>query len=232
MTLSIRDLRVSYGPILAVDGIALDVEPGQVVAVIGPNGAGKSSFVRACMGLIQHAGSVHVDGADVSGLAAHKRSASGLSYVPDGKGVFPLLSVRDQLRVGAGRRLGEVEANLFATFPLLGEKSEALGQHLSGGQQQLVSIARALSTSPKYILMDEPSIGLSPIAIKGVVSAIETLGESGLGVLVAEQNVRLAMDASDYCHVMVRGEVVRSGTPETLLGDPQVEALYMGTSAQ
>lgn len=232
MTLALTDIRVAYGRIQAVHGISLEVQPGQVVAVIGPNGAGKSSLVRACMGLESHRGAVHVDDTDVSRLAAHKRSKAGLSYVPDGKGVFPLLSVRDQLRVGAGRDLDQVLPELFETFPLLADKRAALGQHLSGGQQQLVSIARALSTRPKYILMDEPSIGLSPIAVKEVVAAIESLGGSGLGVLVAEQNVRLAMDASDYCHVMVRGEIVRSGTPASLLNDPEVEALYMGTSKQ
>ena len=230
MSLTITDLKVSYGPISAVHGISLEVEPGQVVAVIGPNGAGKSSLVRACMGLAPHVGTVRVDDTDVSTMAAHRRSRAGLSYVPDGKGVFPLLSVRDQLRVGAGRTIDEVQRELFETFPLLADKREALGQQLSGGQQQLVSIARALSTRPRYILMDEPSIGLSPIAVKGVVSAIEALGGTGLGVLVAEQNVRLAMDASDYCHVMVRGEIVRSGTPDALLNDPEVEGLYMGTS--
>lgn len=232
MTLSVTDLRVSYGAIAAVHGVSLEVQPGQVVAVVGPNGAGKSSLISACMGLVDHGGTVHVDGTDVSNMAAHKRSRAGLSFVPDGQGVFPLLSVRDQLRVGAGRELEDVQAELFETFPLLAEKRAALGQQLSGGQQQLVSIARALSTRPKFILMDEPSIGLSPIAVKGVVSAIEALGGAGLGVLVAEQNVRLALDASDYCHVMVRGEIVRSGTPESLLNDPEVEALYMGTSKE
>lgn len=226
--LSIEDLSVSYGPIKAVENVSLSVPPGKCVAIVGPNGAGKSSLIRAVMGLNAHTGRVSLDGKDLSRLLAHGRARAGLSLVPDGRGVFPLMTVDDQLKMAAGRHVIEVRRDLDAAFPLIADKGKALGNQLSGGQQQTVSIARALATRPSYVLMDEPSMGLSPVAIQEVVRAIENLGGTGVGLLLAEQNVRLALKTSDYCHVMVRGSIVLSGESKDLLNDPAVESLYMG----
>jgi branched-chain amino acid transport system ATP-binding protein len=230
MTLELDRVTVAYGHIRAVEGVSLTVEPGQVVAVVGPNGAGKSSLIRAVMGLLPHGGEVRIDGKNVSRLPAHKRSRAGMALVPDGRGVFPELTVDAQLEMAAGKRAVAVRQELDKAFPLLRDKGQALGGQLSGGQQQTVSIARALATEPSYVLMDEPSMGLSPVAVQQVVEAIEALGGMGAGILLAEQNVRLALKTSQYCHVMVRGELVLSGPSAELLNDPAVEALYMGSA--
>jgi branched-chain amino acid transport system ATP-binding protein len=228
MPLQLQRVRVAFGAIQAVREVSLEVEPGRIVAVIGPNGAGKTTLITAVIGLTPHAGRVVADGQGLELAPAHRRSQAGLGYVPAGKGVFSTLTVREHVRVAAGAAFEDAWRQLVDWFPVLDTKQGALGSELSGGQQQIVSIARAMATGPKYLLMDEPSMGLSPIAIRQLAEAITTLRGNGVGILLTEQNAGLALSLSDACHVMVRGEVRLSGLPAELRNRPEVEALYLG----
>jgi len=232
MSLKLHDVSVAYGPVQAIRGLQLEVAPGSIVAVIGPNGAGKSSLLAGVLGLAPLQGAVELDGKDISRVPSHARSHFGLGYVPSARGVFTTLTVTENMQVAAGARFDLVWRDLTAWFPILVEKAHALGSELSGGQQQIVSIARAMAARPRYILMDEPSIGLSPIAIGWLVDAIRRLRAAGVGVLLTEQNAGLALTVSDYCLLMVRGEVRLAGTPDELRGKPEVEALYLGRSVR
>jgi branched-chain amino acid transport system ATP-binding protein len=227
MALEVSDFGVAYGPVRAVTGARVEVPERSVIAVIGPNGAGKTSLLRAVMGQVKASGRVAVDGTDISRRSVHARCRLGLGFVPDGRGVFPGLTVREHIRVAAGAHAEERWSTLIQTFPVLEEKQAALGSQLSGGQQQILSIARALASQPRYVLLDEPSMGLSPIAIRQVVDAIARLSAYGVGVLLAEQNVGLALKVSARCHVMVRGEIQLSGTPEEISANRNLEALYL-----
>lgn len=228
MPLELRRLRVTFGPIVAVTGVDLTVGEGQIVSVIGPNGAGKTSLLAATIGLVSHAGTISLDGAELSRLPPYARIRAGLGYVPSGKGVFPALSVRENIRVAAGKDFEAAWQRLTTWFPIVATKAASLGSELSGGQQQLVSIARAMATSPRYLLLDEPSIGLSPIAIEALAGALRVLQEQKVSILLAEQNAALAMTLSDQCHLAVRGEIRLSGAPQELRSNPEVEALYLG----
>lgn len=232
MSLSLRNLSVAYGPIVAVAGASLDVEPGRVVAVIGPNGAGKTSLLASVMGLAPGAGSVQLDSSELIGRATHLRSRAGLSYVPSAKGVFTSLSVRETIMAAAGADFDAVWRDICGWFPIIEQKQAALGSDLSGGQQQIVSIARAMATRPRYILMDEPSIGLSPIAVGQLVEAVRVLQQTGVGVLLSEQNAVLALSVSDHIALMVRGEIRLTGTPDELRGRDDIEGLYLGRAPQ
>lgn len=228
MALDVRDLRVAYGPITAVEGVSLTVEPRAVTSIVGPNGAGKSSVIRAIMGFVRGSGDVALDGTSLSRRRPHARARAGLAYVPDGQGVFPDMTVREHIRVAAGAGWEERWESLVGLFPVLGEKQAARASELSGGQQQALSIARALASQPRYILLDEPSMGLSPVAIKSVVEAVEQLSGTGVGVLLAEQNAALALSVSARVHVMVRGQIRRSAEPSELRGTDELRALYLG----
>lgn len=231
MSLSLRDLSVAYGPIVAVSGVSLDVEAGRVVAVIGPNGAGKTSLLASVMGLAPGSGSVKLDDEELIGRAPHQRARAGLAYVPSVKGVFTSLTVRETIMAAAGHGFEAAWQDICGWFPLIAQKADALGSDLSGGQQQIVSIARAMATRPRYILMDEPSIGLSPIAVGQLVEAIRVLQQTGVGVLLSEQNAVLALSVSDHIALMVRGEVRLSGTPEEVRGRDDIEGLYLGRAS-
>jgi len=232
MALEINDLTVQYGPIRAVQGIDLRVERGEIVSVIGPNGAGKTSLMSALVGLISHGGDVVIDGEASTRAASHVRARAGIAFVPDAHGVFPELTVREQVMLGAQKGDTGVYDELAASFPLLAEFADREGGALSGGQKQLVSMARAIAARPKYLLMDEPSIGLSPVAIRGVIDVVRGLGDLGIGVLMAEQNVKIAMTESSVVHVMVRGRIELSGPPAELQDDALVEDLYLGRRGQ
>jgi len=198
------------------------------VAVIGPNGAGKTSLLASLMGLAPGSGSIRLDETELVGRPTHLRSRAGLAYVPSSKGVFTSLSVRETIMAAAGRDFASVWADIVRWFPIIGQKAAALGSDLSGGQQQIVSIARAMATRPRYILMDEPSIGLSPIAVGQLVEAIRVLRNTGVGILLSEQNAVLALSVSDHIALMVRGEIRLSGRPDELRGRDDVEGLYLG----
>jgi branched-chain amino acid transport system ATP-binding protein len=230
MSLKINQLSVSHGLIVAVRDFSAVVEPGVVTAVIGPNGAGKTSLLSAIAGHVKHGGTIELDGTDIAKMPSHRRSRAGIGLVPSERGVFPTLSVRDHIRIAAGKRDKEVWEEIRKRFPIVGEKAASRGSDLSGGQQQLVSVARAMATSPAYILLDEPSIGLSPIAIGLLSDAIRSLAAHGVGVLLTEQNAGLALSVSDRCILMVRGDVRLAGTPVELQNRSEVEALYLGRS--
>lgn len=232
MPLQLSDISVAYGPVKAVSQLNLNIERGTVVAVIGPNGAGKTSLLSGVLGLAPLVGRIHLDGTDIAQLPGHARSRFGLGYVPSSRGVFTSLTVTENIQVAAGIGFNAAWSELTAWFPILEEKRFALGSELSGGQQQILSIARAMAARPRYILMDEPSIGLSPIATGWLVDAIRRLRTAGVGVLLTEQNAGLALTVSDVCHLMVRGEVRLSGSPTELRGKPEVEALYLGRSVR
>ncbi|MBX9472392.1 ABC transporter ATP-binding protein [Microcella sp.] len=231
MPLEINNVTVSYGPITAVRGVSLVVKPGEIISVIGPNGAGKTSLMSAILGLISHGGDVVVDGTRCTHSSSHVRARRGISFVPDARGVFPELTVREQVLLGTKKSDKGVYDELAESFPLLADFADREGGSLSGGQKQLVSMARAIAARPRYLLMDEPSIGLSPVAIRGVIDVVRRLGHMGIGVLMTEQNVKIAMTESSEVHVMVRGGVELSGTPSALQDDPLIEDLYLGRSA-
>jgi branched-chain amino acid transport system ATP-binding protein len=228
----INRLEVAYGPIVAVRRFDAEIKPGQVVAVIGPNGAGKSSLLAAIGGQVPHGGTVELAGARLDGMPSHRRARAGLGFVPSGRGVFPSITVRDHVRIAAGARDAEMWERLVGWFPILGDKQKALGSNLSGGQQQIVSIARAMAADPRFLLMDEPSIGLSPVATDQLAAAVRTLAEQNVGVLLTEQNAGLALKLSDFCLLMVRGETRLSGSPAELRDRPEIEALYLGRSVE
>jgi branched-chain amino acid transport system ATP-binding protein len=232
MTLKLNSVGVMYGSVTGVESISLEIPEGGVVGIMGPNGAGKTSLIAAVMGLVGSSGQVTLNGVDISRSRPNQRSRLGISYVPGSGGTFGNLTVQENVQVAAGRKWRSVWDRLADAFPLLETKATSLASSLSGGQRQTVSIARALATSPKYILLDEPSMGLSPIAVKEVIAAIESLSSFGLGVLIAEQNVNLALDVSSMCHVMQRGLVALSDTPDNLRANPEIQRLYLGRTSK
>jgi len=229
MSLALRDIGVRFGPVTAVSGVSLEVPPGEIVSVIGPNGAGKTSLLNAVMGLTPHSGEISVSGTELSRAPAHKRARAGIGFVAGGQSVFRTMSIKDNVKLGAtARDFPEIWDQLTNWFPLLSTREDSLGSALSGGQQQIVGIARAMAARPKFLLMDEPSMGLSPIAIGQVVEALDHLKAQGIGILLAEQNAALAMRVSSYCTLIVRGEKRLEGKPQDVEGRPEVRALYLG----
>ncbi|MGA0594013.1 ABC transporter ATP-binding protein [Enterovirga sp. CN4-39] len=237
--LEVRDLRVSYGASGAVAVDRLVVEPGTLAAVIGANGAGKSTLINAIANWSRAepriAGEVLVDGENVAKLPAHEHVRRGLQLVPEGRGVFMGLTVEENLRAGAspvseaGRRAYSVE-DVFALFPRLGERRANLGGSLSGGERQMLAVGRALRMAPKILLLDEPSIGLAPRLVSVLLKTIRTLVDGGLTVLLVEQNVRAAMEVTDFVHLLERGRVIASGTADSMRDDPRIVEAYLGGS--
>ena len=228
MSLTISGLGVKYGAITALEPLDLEVPTGGIVGVLGPNGAGKSSLIRALVGLVRSSGTVVLDGTDITRRTTGQRARLGIGYVPDSMGAFADLTVRENIQVAAGSEWKATWERLADAFPLLAAKADTHASSLSGGQRQTLSIARALATGPKYVLLDEPSMGLSPVAIKEVIIAIERLSSFGLGVIIAEQNVNLALDVSSVCHVLQRGRIALTGEPHELRSAPEIKRLYLG----
>jgi len=221
--LSIRDLHVVYGGTRAVDGINLDVEAGQTVLLIGANGAGKSSLINSVIGLVRSAsGDIRFEGRDISRLSSDARARCGIGYSPEGRRVFASMSVKDNVLSGASR-LGRTEQlrrwdQLVATFPFLAERQAQAAGELSGGQQQMVAIARAMSGEPKLLLLDEPFLGLAPVWIQQISAAVRQMRDEGIAVLMTEQMARPALRIADYGHVMRAGQIRRSGTTAEIKG--------------
>jgi branched-chain amino acid transport system ATP-binding protein len=231
--LEVIDLAVSYGGIRAVKGVSLRVEPGQIVALIGANGAGKTSTLKAIVGLVPAQGRVRVFGRDVLGHATHHIVARGVTLVPEGRAIFAGMTVRENLelgsilkrdRAGIRQRLDRV----LALFPRLGERLEQAGGTLSGGEQQMLAIGRALMGDPRVLLLDEPSLGLAPKLVRQIFDGISEIAKGGLTILLVEQNTRLALETAHRAHVLVTGEVVLDGESRELAQDPRVKAAYLG----
>jgi len=230
MALEIEGLSAGYGAITVLRDVSFTVRPKRTTALIGPNGVGKTTLVGALIGQVQSTGRIGLDGDDIRRLPTDKRIRRGLGYVPDTRGVFGGLTVRENIVSAA--RASERDAmweELSTTFPVLKEKEGSKAGQLSGGQQQLVSIARALAGRPRYVLLDEPSIGLSPVAIQGVVDALQSLSSLEVGVLLAEQNSTLALRVAHEVIVLGGGGILWSGEPEGLRDSEKLARLYLGS---
>jgi branched-chain amino acid transport system ATP-binding protein len=235
--LKLKDVNLAYGPIAAVRKASIDVEAGEVVAIVGGNGAGKSTLLKGIAGLMPvSSGQIIFDGEEISRLAPHKRVARGIALSPEGRQVFPDQSVYDNLTLGAYfRRLSndaldaEVEAQ-FKLFPRLRERRDQLAVTLSGGEQQMLAIARALMGKPRLLLLDEPSLGLAPKIIQEIFDIIVSLRKSGITILLVEQMANMALAIADRAYVLETGSVILSGTGQQLLHDPKVRAAYLGIS--
>ncbi|HEX4984970.1 MAG TPA: ABC transporter ATP-binding protein [Burkholderiales bacterium] len=231
--LEVTSLEVAYGGIKAVRGIDLKVGGGEMVALIGANGAGKTSTLKAICGLLRHGGSVRLKGEDVSNLPAHRLVERGLALVPEGRGVFGRLTVRENLRMGAyvRRDKGQVGTDLdriYALFPRLAERRDQTGGTLSGGEQQMLAIGRALMSRPALLLLDEPSMGLAPLMVEKIFDTVRMVSQQGVTVLLVEQNARLALEVSHRGYVMESGRIAVDGVARQLLDNPQVRQAYLG----
>jgi branched-chain amino acid transport system ATP-binding protein len=231
--LEVEDLQSAYGRILALKGVSLQVEAGSITALVGGNGAGKTTLLR-CLSGVQpvSAGRIRFDGADITRWSPHARVAAGIAQSPEGRQVFGPLGVEDNLRLGAFRR-GRAEteeglARVFAMFPILREKRALPAAGLSGGQQQMLAIGRALMSRPRLLLLDEPSMGLAPVLVDQILDAVVALKRDGVTVLLVEQNASAALAIADRGYVIETGRIARAGTGEALLHDPAVREAYLG----
>ncbi len=234
--LTLEGLRAGYGAGADVlHGLSLEVAEGELVCLIGANGAGKTTLLRSIMGLLRpRAGRILLDGRDVAGLPTPAIARLGASMVPEGRGVFPGLSVMDNLRIAATPWGGEAAAlqremdRVFTLFPILAERRAQLAWSLSGGQQQMLAISRALIARPKLMLLDEPSLGLAPILVEQVFDTLAEINRQGTAILLVEQNALMALDVSHRGYVLELGRIVASDTATALLGDGQVQRAYLG----
>ncbi len=226
-------LKVSYGGINAVKGIDLHVDAGEMVALIGANGAGKTTTLKAVCGMLRHSGHVRYNGEDVSSRPAYQLVEMGIALVPEGRGVFGRLSVEENLQMGAyvcnDKALirNEIE-RIYHLFPRLMERRNQSAGTLSGGEQQMLAIGRALMSQPRLLLLDEPSMGLAPLMVEKIFEVVRQVSRDGVTILLVEQNARLALDVSNRGYVMESGLVTLSGDSESLLDNPQVRQAYLG----
>ena len=233
--LKIDDLKVSYGGIQAVKGISFDVPEGAIVTLIGANGAGKSTTLRSIAGLVKpEFGRIHLQAEDITGLSPDKIVSKGITLVPEGHHVFPDLTVLENLKVGAylRRDKDEIEHDLkwvYELFPRLQERSWQAAGTLSGGEQQMLAVGRALMSRPKLMMMDEPSLGLAPIVVKGIFDIIKEINRMGVTVLLIEQNANMALKIADVGYVLETGRITLSGSGQELLRNEQVKNAYLGS---
>jgi len=231
--LKVENVVSRYGRIEALHGVSLEVGEGEIVTLVGSNGAGKTTLMRVISGVQPKArGRILFDGTDIDALAAHARVARGITQVPEGRQVFAPLSVNDNLRLGAfSRRDAEVAATLdqvYALFPDLAARRTNAAGNLSGGQQQMLAIGRALMSRPRLLLLDEPSMGLAPVLVDQILDTVVTLRESGMTVLLVEQNVNAALAIADRAYVIETGRIVLAGSSASLANDPRVQEAYLG----
>ena len=231
--LSIKDLKINYGGIEAVKGISFDVTHGSIVTLVGANGAGKSSTLRAISGLIKpKEGNIIFEGEDITAGDTTSIVKKGITLVPEGRRIFPDLTVYENLMVGAYIRKGDVSEDIewvYSLFPRLKERSWQAGGTLSGGEQQMLAVGRALMSRPKIMMMDEPSLGLAPLIVRDIFSIIEEVNKQGVTILLIEQNANMALKTADIGHVMETGRITLSGPGEELLNNDAVKAAYLGT---
>nr|WP_102224756.1 ABC transporter ATP-binding protein [Acidimangrovimonas sediminis] len=232
--LEIDNLTVSYGKAEAVRGVSLNVETGRIVTVIGPNGAGKTSLLTAAMGLLRAGGTLRFDGEDISQLETEKRIEMGLCLVPEKRELFADMSVYDNLLLGGfigrhdrARVRSDMDA-VFDRFPRLAERRTQKAGTLSGGERQMLALGRALMGRPRLLMLDEPSLGLAPLIIREIFHIISSLRETGVSILLVEQNARAALETADFGYVMETGEIGHSGPAEGLIHDPRLIATYLG----
>ena len=234
--LQIKDLQVSYGGIDAVRGISFNVQEGEIVTLIGANGAGKSSTLRAISGLVKpRGGSILLNGENITGLDPTVIVSKGLMMVPEGRKIFPNLTVLENLRIGAYLRKDQLDEDIemvYSYFPRLKERSWQPGGTLSGGEQQMLAVGRALMGRPKLLMMDEPSLGLAPIVVQGIFEIIRQIHEAGTTVLLIEQNANMALHVADRAYVIENGRISMEGTGKDLLEDENVKAAYLGTAGK
>jgi branched-chain amino acid transport system ATP-binding protein len=232
--LEVRDLQVAYGGIQAVKGISLQIAPGELVALIGSNGAGKTTTLKTLAGLLQPvSGETQYDGNSLKNIAAHQRVAMGIALVPEGRGVFARLTVAENLQMGAYSRSDKNEiaadlARMYELFPRLAERKDQLAGTLSGGEQQMVAMARALMSRPRLLMLDEPSMGLAPLMVKKIFETINHIAAQGMSILLVEQNAKLALQVAQRGYVMESGAITLSGEAKELLGSDAVRRAYLG----
>ena len=232
--LHLQGLVAGYGPIRALDDVSLEVGAGETVAIVGANGAGKTSLLMAISGLVPlRSGQVRYQGRPLAGVSPHEIARAGIGHVPEGRRIFPYLTVRENLELGAVARreragLREDIAAACDLFPVLASRMRQLGGTLSGGEQQMLAIARALVGRPRLVLLDEPSLGLAPLMVEKVFAAIASLGARGIAVVLVEQNARASLRLATRAHVLEHGRIVLSGAGDALAADPRVRAAYLG----
>ena len=235
--LEITNLSTSYGLIKALDGVSLSAQRGSVTCILGPNGAGKTTLMFSIAGILRaDAGSIKANGVELSGLDAPGVLKNGVSLVPENRLVFPLMSVRENLQAGAYLRSakGEIAEDIekmYARFPVLGERAEQNAGTLSGGEQQMLAVARALMSRPKILLMDEPSVGLAPLIVDEIFSIIGQLNSDGISIVLVEQNVIKALQVADHFYLLDQGKVAFSGTPGEMENDDVIKRAYLGDRA-
>ena len=234
--LKIDNLQVKYGGITAVNDISLEVPREKIVTLIGANGAGKSTTLRTVMGLTKlHSGKITFEGEDITGLAPRQVVNKGIALVPEGRRVFAQLTVLENIKIGAFLRKDKVQIQkdiewVYSLFPILKDRHWQLASTLSGGEQQMLAVARALLSRPKLMMMDEPSLGLAPLIVRGIFDIIRQINNNGVTVLLIEQNANLALKAADFGYVLETGKMALSGTGQQLLENEHVRAAYLGTA--
>ncbi|GAA4137239.1 ABC transporter ATP-binding protein [Actinomadura keratinilytica] len=232
MLLEISDIHVHYGKIAALKGVSAEVDQGEIVTLIGANGAGKTTTLKTISGLRPlSAGRIVFDGQDISRMPGHKRVLAGIGQSPEGRGIFPGMTVEENLLMGAYARKGDVSKELkevYELFPRLAERKNQAGGTMSGGEQQMLAIGRAMMADPKVLLLDEPSMGLAPLLVQQIFSIIQEINRRGCTVLLVEQNAQQALQIAHRAYVLETGRVVKSAPAHELLNDPEVRAAYLG----
>ena len=231
-----ENISAAYGSARVLNAVSIAAKPGAITCILGANGAGKTSLIRAIIGLLPaSAGSIVLDGEALSGLSPHARIGRGVGCVPEGRKLFPKMTVEENLRVGAylvtdRRLIGQRLDRVYQTFPRLAERRQQFAGTMSGGEQAMVSIGRALMSEPRILLIDEPSLGLSPALVRDSFAIIREINKTGVSILLVEQNVRQTLAIADYGYVISQGSVVAHGTSEHLLGDEEMKKAYFGIS--
>jgi branched-chain amino acid transport system ATP-binding protein len=232
--LEIGDLHVAYGQVEAVRGVSLQLQPGQIISVIGPNGAGKTTLLGAAMGLMPSRGVLRFEGEDLHGLDVEARVERGLCLVPEKRELFGELSVLDNLQLGAYSKRLRADAlkrrlqTVYDRFPRLGDRRSQRADTLSGGERQMLAVGRALMSSPRLLMLDEPSLGLAPLIVRDILTIVRALRDDGVSILLVEQNARAALETSDHGYVLETGEIALEGASNALASDPRVQATYLG----
>ncbi|HIY21218.1 MAG TPA: ABC transporter ATP-binding protein [Candidatus Flavonifractor merdigallinarum] len=230
--LKIDELKVSYGGIEAVKGISLEVPERQIVTLIGANGAGKSTTLRTIAGLVKPAhGRIHLQGEDITGFVPDRIVSKGITLVPEGRHVFPDMTVLENLKIGAYLRRDDLEEDIrwvYDLFPRLKERSWQAAGTLSGGEQQMLAVGRALMSRPKLMMMDEPSLGLAPLVVKGIFDIIKEINRQGVTILLIEQNANMALQTADLAYVMETGQITLSGPGRELMNNDAIKKAYLG----